>query len=300
MKIAVFSNAYTHETALTICKIITSHSVEAVNYETERIWDIHFCKNPLTLLDTISHMLFVYSSDTKDLSSFIFLSGFCLGKGIRVLVLETDAKISLPENCRQLGVFLQPEYFEEFFITEKLRFFDEDKKDRAKADLLAKGISCYEDNFFVIVGSGDAEAAKLFIDAGFSASTVDSKGIPLLSHAVRSQFPEIVGMLLDAGADINEVSGDRGYSPLMDAVQKGDVAMVELLLRRGAHTELKSKDGQTALILCAGRGDVPMAKILIANGSDPNVSDHLGMNAIKYANLFKNEKLIELFNRSPA
>jgi ankyrin repeat protein len=199
-----------------------------------------------------------------------------------------------------LGVFLQPEAFEDFFINEKARFFDQDKKDRAKADLLARGISCYEENFLNIVSSGDSEAVRLFLDAGFSASAVDPKGIPLLSHAVRSQFPEIVEMLLDAGADVNGVSGDRGYSPLMDAVQKGDVAMVELLLRRGANTELKSKDGQTALIICAGRGDVPMAKILIANGSNPTASDHLGMNAIKYANLFKNEKMIELFNTSPA
>jgi len=300
VKIAVFSNAFTHETALTLGKIITSQSVEVVYYETDRIWDENFCKNPLTLLDNISHMLFVYSSNTKDLSAFIFLSGFCLGKGIRVLVLESDAKLSLPANCSHLGVFLRPESFEEFFIAEKSRFFDEDKKDRAKADLLARGISCYEDNFIVIVSSGDAAAVRLFIDAGFSVSSVDAKGIPLLSLAVRSQFPEIVNMLLEAGADINELSGDRGYSPLMDAVQKGDVAMVELLLRRGANTELKSKDGQTALILCAGRGDVPMAKILIAHGSNPSVSDHLGMTAIKYANLFKNEKMIELFNTSPA
>lgn len=300
MKIAVFSSAHTHETALAIGKIITSHSVDVVYYETERIWDKNFYKNPLTLLNKISHMLFIYSSDETNLSAFVFLSGYCLGKGIRVLVLETDTKLTLPENCSHLGVFLQPESFEEFFITEKSRFFDEDKKELAKAELLARGISCYEENFIVIVNSGDAEAVKLFIEAGFSASALDSKGIPLLSHAVRSQFPEIVDMLLDAGADINVLSGDRGYSPLMDAVQKSDVAMVELLLRRGANTELISKDGQTALILCAGRGDVQMAKILIANGSNPSVSDHLGMSAIKYANLFKNEKMIELFNTSPA
>ena len=300
MKIAVLSDTHTHETALVIGKIITGHSVDVEYYDVDRVWNENFCKNPLALLDKISHMIFIYSSENKDLSSFVFLSGYCLGKGIRVIVLEKDARLSLPDNCRHLGVILQPEAFENFFKTEKSRFFDEDKRNRAKADLLAKGISCYEDNFFVIVSSGDAVAVRLFLDAGFSASTVDQKGIPLLSHAVRSQFPEIVEMLLDAGADINWVSGDRGYSPLMDAVQKGDVAMVELLLRKGADTELKSKDGQTALILCAGRGDVPMAKILIANGSNPTVSDHLGMNAIKYANLFKNEKMIELFNTSPA
>jgi hypothetical protein len=75
VKIAVFSNAHTHETALTIGKIITSHSVDVVYYETERIWDKEFCKNPLSLLDNISHMLFIYSSDTKDLSGFYIFFG---------------------------------------------------------------------------------------------------------------------------------------------------------------------------------------------------------------------------------
>ena len=122
----------------------------------------------------------------------------------------------------------------------------------------------------------------------------------MLSLAVRAQFPRVANLLLDAGADVNKQSGDRGYSPLMDAVQKGDVAMVKLLLEHGAVTDQRSKDGQTALIICAGRGDEDMAEFLVMHGADPQIKDNLGMSAAGYAKLFNNRKMMELFNPAPA
>jgi hypothetical protein len=51
VKIAVFSDIHTHETALAIGRIITGYSVDVVYYDTESIWNENFCKNPLILLD---------------------------------------------------------------------------------------------------------------------------------------------------------------------------------------------------------------------------------------------------------
>jgi uncharacterized protein len=300
VKIAVFCNKKNSEAAQAIGKIVTAQDVTVVYHDTDQVWDKNYCKNPLLLLDKISHMLFIYSADTKDISSLVFFSGFCLGRGIRVLILETDARLSLPENCMHLGVFLKPESFEEYFLAEKVRFLEEDKKARARSELLARGISCFEENFVLIVTSGDADAVKLFLEAGFDPCAKDSKGVPLLSLAVRSQLPEIVQLLIDSGADVNALSGDRGYSPLMDSVQKGDRVMAELLLENGANTELKSKDGQTALIVCAGRGDGELASVLVHHGANPSATDNLGMSALTYAKLFKNEKMMELFNETPS
>jgi ankyrin repeat protein len=106
--------------------------------------------------------------------------------------------------------------------------------------------------------------------------------------------------LIAAGADVDRQSDDRGYSPLMDAAQKGDPVMLSLLLSAGAKPDLRSKDGQTALIICAGRGDVAMSKLLIEAGADPEIKDHLGMSAARYASLFGNADLTALFNTPPA
>jgi uncharacterized protein len=296
MKIAVFFNEKNRDAALAIGKVMHSHSVTVVYFETERIWDKEFTKNPIMLMDQVTHMLFVYSSETSDLSAFVFFAGYCLGRGIRVLILETDREMSLPENCRHLGVALRPESFEEYFASEIVRYHEEDKKNHAKSQLLERGISCYEENFVLIVNSGDIDSVKLFLEAGFDPNLADSKGTPILSLAVRAQYLDMAQLLLESGADVNKISVDRGYSPLMDAVQKGDPAMVSLLLDRGAKTNLKSKDGQTALVVAAGRGDDILAKILIDHGADPTIGDNLGMSAASYAKLFNNEKMLALFN----
>lgn len=296
MKIAILHTEKNREAALAIGGIITGHSVTVEYHDTKDIWNKAIVKNPLNLMDRVSHMLFVYSQDTTDLSSLVFYSGYCLGKGIRIIVLETDAAIELPENCRHLGIFLKPESFEEYFTAEKVRFNETDRKERARAELLERGISCYEENFLLIVDSGDAESVSLFLAAGFSPNLADSRGVPALSIAVRAQVPQIVETLVKAGADINALSGDRGYSPLMDAVQKGDLAMATLLVDHGANPDLRSKDGQTALIIAVGRGDVATVSMLLSRGANPLIADNLGMSAAAYSRLFKNGEMTDLFN----
>ncbi len=256
--------------------------------------------NPLVMFKDITHTLFLCADKPGTQAPFLFYSGFCLGHGIRVLILKTDCGNVLPENCRYLGTELDAESFEDFFVNEIVRFETEDRKNIARKTLIDRGISCFDESFISIVMSGDAENTQLFLKAGFSPSITDMRGLPLLSIAVRSQFPEIVSLLLAAGADVNRLSGDRGYSPLMDAVQKGDGVMCKLLLENRADPNLKSKDGQTALVICTGRGDVQIAELLVSSGADPSIPDNLGLSASGYAKLFKNEKLMDLFNARPA
>jgi hypothetical protein len=300
VRIAIFHSAKNRDTALNAGKLIESHITTLMYHETERIWDKKYCRNPVALLENVSHALFVYSSSERDVSSFLFLSGYCLGKGIRILVLETSETIRIPDNCRQFGVILKPDLFEEYMAAEKLRYERDEKQSWAKQILVERGIPCFEQNFLLMIESGDSDAVSLFIDAGFSPSVTDAKGIPALSIAVRAQNIAIARLLIDSGADVNTLSGDRLYSPLMDAAQKGDLAMAELLLEHGAKPDLKSKDGQTALVICAGRGDVAASSLLAKYGADPEIKDNLGMSASGYAKLFRNEKLMALFNIQPA
>lgn len=296
MKVAVFHNSKNAKAAFAAGTIITGNSCVVEYHETDRLWDREYCQNPIKLLEQATHFLYIPSDDGGDAVSFYFLTGFCIGKGIRVIVLEAGASLKIPENIRHLVTFLRPESFEDFFITEKERFFAEDRKSSARQELLARGFSCFEENLVLVVNSGDVDAVSLFLKAGFDPSVADSKGTPLLSLAVRAQYPAIVNLLIEAGADINRQSEDRGYSPLMDAAQKGDIEMARTLLGRGANPNLKSKDGQTALIICAGRSDERLSELLVGYGADPKVVDSLGMSALSYAKLFHNEKLMALFN----
>jgi hypothetical protein len=296
VKIALFHTRNNHAIAVQIGEMITGHSCDVIYRETEKTAENDFSRKALDIFELATHILFIDAQAFSDFPYFLFLSGLCLGRGVPLLILETGNENPLPAVYRCLGKILTPTTFEEFFVTEQKRFIAEDKMSGARKELLKRGISCFDENFMFIVSSGDAEAVSLFLDAGFDPSLVDAKGIPLLSLAVRAQFPRVASLLIDAGADINRLSGDRGYSPLMDAVQKGDIAMVKLLLEKGSLIDLRSKDGQTALILCAGRGDIDMAEILVSYGADFTLKDNLGMSALGYAQLFKNLKLMELFN----
>lgn len=300
MTIAIFHNEKTMSAARIAGELIQAHTQGITFHDSGKVWDKEYCKNPIMLLDKVSHAFFFYSDVPLDQSVFLFLSGYCLGKGIRVVVIETDKKIPLPENARHLAMVLPAEKIEEYIHAEKIRYLKEDKQARARETLLAKGMPCFDENFVLTVESGDVEMAGLFLEAGFSPSLTDARNVPLLSIAVRGQYVDLARMLIAAGAEIDRQSGDRHYSPLMDAAQKGDSAMVELLLENGSNPNLTSKDGQTALIVCSGRGDYAMASVLVRYGADPEIKDQLGMSAAGYARLFKNEKLMELFNIQPA
>lgn len=296
MRILLFHNAKDADAARHLAEMIEAHECLVSLADSASVWDVSRHKTPVNLLEGVSHALFLVSDDTADVSAFLFFWGFCLGRGLPVLLFVRAKSAAIPEGLRRLGIVLEPESFEDYFLAEREHYLTRKRKDRARAELLERGISCYEENFVAIVNSGDAEAVRLFLEAGFESGTADTKGTPLLSLAVRAHFHEIVAMLIDAGAEVNRQSGDRHYSPLMDAAQKGDGEMVRLLIERGADVNLRSKDGQTALVICAGRGDVPMARLLVSAGADPAIADNLGMSAIGYAKLFHNAELTELFN----
>lgn len=298
MKVALLHSPENTEIAHSLGKIITDNNCKVTYFDSGEVWKKESYVNPLLILENASHLLYVSSSDINDFQTFLFFAGFALGKDIRLIVIEAEHTFKFPENTRHLGIFLELESFEDFFTAEISRYHEQDKKNQARAILLERGISCFDENFILIVSSGDAESVSLFLEAGFSPSLTDSRGTPLLSLAVRAQFPSVVSLLLKAGADVNRLSLDRGYSPLMDAVQKGDVAIAQILLDHGADGNLKSKDSQTALIIAAGRGDIALCDLLVSKGSDPTIKDSLGMSAMSYATLFKNEKLLSLFNMS--
>lgn len=80
---------------------------------------------------------------------------------------------------------------------------------------------------------------------------------PLLLHAVR-HFPEIVPAMVQAGVGV-EIDDDTGATPLMAAAEREDVALLNLLLERGA--SVRSAD-----ITCATAADVRLRKKPSAQG----------------------------------
>jgi hypothetical protein len=149
-------------------------------------------------------------------------------------------------------------------------------------------------SFVEAVRSGDRFLTGLFLDAGFSPSLRDSAGVPILNHAVRQGYHQLVGPLIDAGADINSEAEDRGTTPLMDAAASGHTELILHLIGLNAELEHMSRDGQTAVVLAVGNGREDAAAVLVQAGANVDTKDKLGMSARKYADLYKLSNILEI------
>ncbi len=86
----------------------------------------------------------------------------------------------------------------------------------------------------------------------------------------RSAQKTIVGMLIQAGADVNRAGAD-GMTPLMTIAQwgstTGDTEILRSLLQRGAHIDAQNHAGETALMIAARRGNTSLAEALVRSGA---------------------------------
>lgn len=85
-------------------------------------------------------------------------------------------------------------------------------------------------------------------------------GLTALLHAVREGHVEAAMALLDAGADINQVSGSDQTSPMLMALINGHFDLALQLLERGADPTLASAAGTTPLYAALNTHWAPKAR----------------------------------------
>lgn len=174
------------------------------------------------------------------------------------------------------------------------------------------------------------EMMRMLMDAGAKADfAFREDGVTPLMHCI-SEHGRAVGdlripqMILDSGANVN--AQDRGRSAAIHfAARRGDVAMMSLLADRGAdlllktseqetalhkaldhaqacqwlldrHPELvdmRSRSGDTALLLAVGSDRFPAVQTLMAAGADPRVrSNYQKMDAYALGEFLERKEMI--------
>lgn len=109
-----------------------------------------------------------------------------------------------------------------------------------------------------------------------------------LHMAVDTGNAEIVGMLLNAGANVNVGYNpaslvDSGPTPLYNAAAKGDMDMIELLLSKGADTDAIDADGQTPVYGAIENNKAASVKRLLEAGADVDTHDNNGYTPLIFA-----------------
>jgi ankyrin repeat protein len=129
------------------------------------------------------------------------------------------------------------------------------------------------------------DAVRMLLAAGANVKNA-------LGAASWRGYNEIVQLLLDAGADVDQLS--MYGTPLMMAANGSRSATVRLLLDRGANVNVNTKEGWTAYHVIVTKGWIAyhptrapgaweIVGMLLAAGVDTAAKDHSGLTALRMA-----------------
>ncbi|KAM0226578.1 hypothetical protein ACHAQD_000502 [Fusarium lateritium] len=121
---------------------------------------------------------------------------------------------------------------------------------------------------------------EISIGVGVDINKRDIFGYSALFHACRKGDAELIKILLDFGADINQKTTNNELTPLMEACCSPSKEPVEILLQRGADMSPVNPHGLTALALACVKGRLVHVETLMNNGADVAVRDRYGHRAL--------------------
>jgi ankyrin repeat protein len=133
------------------------------------------------------------------------------------------------------------------------------------------------------VKSGDRVAALALIAAKVDVNTPEVDGTTPLHWAVHRGDVELVQQLIRSGARA-EVKNNYGVTPLSEAAVAANTTALKLLLEAGANVNSANADGQTALMVIARTDSVDAAKLLLSHGAQVNAAEQWrGQTALMWA-----------------
>ena len=179
-------------------------------------------------------------------------------------------------------------------------------KTNVSEELAEKVLRVYEEK---TVKESDVEEIKDLIDRGANVNTYRNEyGSSLLHCAVckgispSKLMEKIVKIIIKAGFKVNAIN-DRGESPLLYAVETGNMTFVKQLLDAGADVNLQSYSGCTALYVAVMTKNIKIAEHLINKGADLNAQDRINRDTPLHLSVKNNDvrivKLLLKYKANP-
>lgn len=112
------------------------------------------------------------------------------------------------------------------------------------------------------------------------------QGRTLLCHAILCQNPDAVGVLLNAGVDVEfPIRTKKGHEfyPLHLATRMGFLPILEQLILHGCQVNLRTEIGDTALMVAAKSDQADSFLELIISGADLGLTNNYGDTALQLA-----------------
>lgn len=180
------------------------------------------------------------------------------------------------------------------------------------------------DDIFNAAKLGDAAEVAQLVKQGMDVNSSDPNGNTLLILAVREEQPKVVSELLkQRGIKLNarNSSGDSalmlaslrgfagiaqqlleagaafehaGWNPLLYAAFEGRLAIVNMLLEKGANPNVLAPNRTTPLMFAARNGHEDVVRVLLQAGANIDWKNDQNENAESWAAKSRNTDIVEL------
>ncbi|MFC4775205.1 ankyrin repeat domain-containing protein [Paenibacillus sp. GCM10023252] len=127
---------------------------------------------------------------------------------------------------------------------------------------------------------GDLAAVQQGIEQGIAIDAQDNRGRTAMLAATHGDYPDVVKVLLDAGANMH-LQDDLQDNPFLYAGAEGLHAILKLLIQAGPDLSIVNRYGGNALIPAAEKGHVDNVRLLLEETDiDVNHVNRLGWTAL--------------------
>ncbi len=144
----------------------------------------------------------------------------------------------------------------------------------------------------------DVPRLRLLLEFGADIDTKDAGGHTPLYRAANGQGRDeeeglaAVELLIRHGANVNQVIGVGGMTPLHMSARRGTASIAEALLDAGADIEARDKNGETPLRRAVNCDQARVVGLLLSRGANPRSTDKNGRTPIDAARSENVRKLI--------
>ncbi len=109
---------------------------------------------------------------------------------------------------------------------------------------------------------GHPDTVKLLLARGADVAQAARNPMKIQAlHSAVTNSLDAVRLLVEAGAPVN-AQQDKGWAPLHEAVNRGDLEMTRYLLAHGADPKQQNDDGKSAIGIAADKGNQDILKLL--------------------------------------
>jgi len=144
-----------------------------------------------------------------------------------------------------------------------------------------------ETELFASVEAGDFEKFKELLkkETKETIDQVDFYGYTALHAAAENGRKDMIPMLLDAGANINQATYDATFTSLHHALANGHFDCAQILVDRGADLNLLNEGGcfGTSLHYAVFKDNADFVKMLLSKGADVNIISGQGYSPLHQA-----------------